>query len=633
MPAVFDVETDGLLEEATKVHCLSYTQDGENYHTLFKDKEIKEWIESQKVLIGHDIVRYDIPVVERILDVDIKAKLYDTLPISWVINVDRPSHGLDSFGEDFGIPKPKIDDWENLTPEEYAHRCTEDVKINWCLWQDLIKRFKFVYGKDKVNMDRFFQYLTFKMKCAATAEQVKWKLDVDLAQKSHDDLEKQQEEKVELLKQHMPMVPKYKMQNPPKSIYKKDGTPSAAGQRWLDTLMENQLPSDHNSPVKVLSGMEAPNPNSVPQVKDWLFSLGWEPCTFKYDKDSDGKEKKIPQVRYSEPGHPKKGELTESVKLLIDKDEGVGILDGLTVIQHRKVIFKGYLENVDEDGYVKAEISGLTNTLRFKHKSPLVNLPGVDKPWGKEVRGCLTSPDGHTLCGSDMASLESTTKRHFIYPYDQEYVEEMSVDGFDEHLDLATKAGYITSDDYRFYTQSDEDTVNDKDRFKSIKTVRKKFKPVNYSSVYGVGALKMSRTTGMSVKEAQALIDAYWERNWAVKAFADDAEVKTVGGQMWVWNPVSQFWYTLRYKKDTFSTLNQGTGAYSFDTWLGYCMIRGVLPCFQAHDELVTTLREGQESSYEEVLRWAIKKTNDKLKLNVELDIDVQFGKNYANIH
>jgi hypothetical protein len=441
---IFDVETDGLLEEATKVHCLSYTQDGENYHTLFDEQEIKDWIESQKILIGHNIVRYDIPVLERILNVNIKAKLYDTLPMSWVINVDRSSHGLDSFGEDFGIPKPKIDDWENLTPEEYAHRCTEDVKINWCLWQDLIKRFKFVYGKDKANMDRFLQYLTFKMKCAATAEQVKWKLDVDLAQKCFDDLEQQQEEKVEQLKAHMPMVPKYKMQNPPKSIYKKDGTPSAVGQRWLDLLMENQLPSDHNEPVQVLSGMEAPNPNSVPQVKDWLFSLGWEPCTYKYDKDSDGKEKKIPQIRHE-------GELTQSVLNLVDKHPGVAVLDGLTICQHRKSIFSGYLESVDDEGYVKAEISGLTNTLRFKHKKPLVNLPGVDKPWGKEVRGCLTAPDGFTLCGSDMTSLEDTTKRHYIQPYDPDYVEEMSIQGFDPHLKLAVMAGIITQDEYDFY--------------------------------------------------------------------------------------------------------------------------------------------------------------------------------------
>ena len=66
--------------------------------------------------------------------------------------------------------------------------------------------------------------------------------------------------------------------------------------------------------------------------------------------------------------------LTNSVKLLIPANPTVGVLDGLTVIQHRLSIFEGMLE-CEVDGYVKAGIDGLTNTLRFKHKKPLVNLP------------------------------------------------------------------------------------------------------------------------------------------------------------------------------------------------------------------------------------------------------------------
>jgi DNA polymerase I-like protein with 3'-5' exonuclease and polymerase domains len=62
-------------------------------------------------------------------------------------------------------------------------------------------------------------------------------------------------------------------------------------------------------------------------------------------------------------------------------------------------------------------------------------------------------------------------------------------------------------------------------------------------------------------------------------------------------------------------------------------MIRGVLPCGQFHDEFIATLPEGQEKDYEEVLTWAIAKTNDKLKLNVELGIDIQFGTRYSEIH
>lgn len=172
-----------------------------------------------------------------------------------------------------------------------------------------------------------------------------------------------------------------------------------------------------------------------------------------------------------------------------------------------------------------------------------------------------------------------------------------------------------------------------KELFNRLTGIRKKAKTTTYSATYGVGKAKLARTAGTTEKEAQILLDGFWKMNWAVEAFADDAKVKTVGGQMWVWNPVSQFWYTLRYDKDKFSTLNQGTGAYCFDTWLGYCMIRGVLPCGQFHDEFITPLPEGQEKDYEEVLTWAIAKTNDKLKLNVELGIDIQFGKRYSEIH
>jgi hypothetical protein len=259
----------------------------------------------------------------------------------------------------------------------------------------------------------------------------------------------------------------------------------------------------------------------------------------------------------------KDGELTPSVQLLIDKHPGVEVLDGLTVIQHRLSIFKGFME-CQVDGYLTAEIDGLTNTLRFKHKKPLVNLPGIDKPWGKEVRGALICEEGEVLCGADMVSLESTTKRHYLYPYDPEYVEEMSQEGFDEHLDLAVKARYLSQDDYDFYTRSDEDTVNDVVRFKAIKKTRKLFKPVNYSAIYGVGKTKLSRTAGMSIKEAGVLLEAYWQRNWGIKKFSEDAlkSVKTVGGQMWVKNPVSGFWYSLRYEKDAFSTIIQGTGVY-----------------------------------------------------------------------
>jgi DNA polymerase I-like protein with 3'-5' exonuclease and polymerase domains len=624
---IFDLESDGLLDKITKIHCLSYASPtGDKVKTATTYEGMRQVLKEAKSLIGHNIIRFDVVALEKILKVKIKHKLYDTLAMSWVFNPDRPKHGLDSFFPDYGIKKPEITDWEGLTLQQYVHRCEQDVLINQQLWLDLIKRANFIY-KDKANLDRFLQYLTFKMRCAAKQEELGWRIDKDLVEQSIVTLKQQQEEKVEELTNVMPLQKVYSTKKMPKVMTKKDGTLSTLGEKWYELLEEEGLPKTHSADIKVLKELKQANPNSSDQVKDWLYSLGWEPCTFDYKKDDAGNERKVPQVR-------KEGELTNSVKLLIDKDPAVEVLDGLTVIQHRLSIFEGLLES-EVNGKVFAGIDGFTNTLRFKHKKPLVNLPGVDKPWGKQIRGALIANQGEVLCGADMVSLESTTKRHYIYPYDPEYVAEMSQEGFDEHLDLAVKAGHLAPDDYAFYIRSDEDTVNDKERFTKIKKKRKKFKPVNYSAVYGVGELKLSRTTGMSKSEAKEMLEAYWSRNWAVLKFSKDQAkgVRTINGKMWIQNPVSGFWYSLRYKKDIFSTLNQSTGVYCFDTWIAYYTAKRPDMVGQFHDETINPVKIGDEQLHESTLRWAIGKTNEKLKLNIDLDIDVQFGSTYAHIH
>jgi len=623
---VFDIESDGLLDTITKIHCVSYSSDGKNFHTIYDYDQMRKFFTEEKILIGHNIVRYDNRAIHKILGIKVKSKVYDTLAMSWVFEPNRSRHGLESWGETLGVKKPEIDNWENLSLEEYTHRCEEDVKINWGVWQTLIRKAKLIYD-DKTELNRFLQYLTFKMESAAKAEDAGWEVDLDLVNRSIETLTQQKLEKVEELKQYMPMHKKFTVKKFPKNPYNKDGKLSVHGQKWKDLLKAHSLPSNYRGEIKDLKGFEPANPGSSDQVKNWLFSLGWNPCTFDYKNNEDGTERTVPQVR-------KDGELTPSVKILIEKNPGVATLDGLTVLQHRLSIFTGFKE-CQVDGRLRAEVDGLTNTLRFKHKKPLVNLPGVDKPWGKEVRGALTAPNGFILCGADMVSLESTTKRHYLYPYDPDYVEEMSTPGFDEHLDLAVKAGYLSPEDYRFYTTSNEDTVNDKDLYYKIHKVRKKFKPVNYSAIYGVGVKKLHRSTGIAMGEAGNLLKAYWDRNWGIKQFGEDSfkTVKIVGGEMWIKNPVSGFYHSLRYEKDTFSTINQSTGVYCFDNWLAaYLMVRPNI-VGQFHDESINCIKEGEEVQHEGILRQAIKRVNDKLKLNIDLDIDVKFGYRYSDIH
>lgn len=629
---VFDIEADGL--RPTKIHVLSYhTEEGVKSITDYD--EIREWLLAQKVLIGHNIIRYDIVHLERLLGVEIRARLVDTLILSWYLFPDRIRHGLEWWGIDFGVPKPKVTDWDNQPIEVYIKRCEEDVKINQKLWVKCCDYLSILYEchPDKADELPIVKYLTFKMDCAKEQERSKWKVDADLARRTLVTLYEERDEKFGVLTKAMPKVPVYSKRTRPAKPYKKDGSLSSTGEKWFDLLKLEGLPEDFDGEIKLLTGSKEPNPGSSPQIKDWLFSLGWEPITLKYEKDDDGQFRTIPQIRNADK------ELCESVLELMEKDPAIEALDGITVATHRIGILEGFLENMDEDGFVLAEIQGLTNTMRFKHTT-VVNLPGVAKPYGKEVRGSLIAREGHELCGSDMASLEDNTKRHYMFPYDPEYVKEMSQADYDPHLSLAVFAGHVTKEEYADYQlaeklkeakQAIDDAVAKV--VKKLKPIRKKFKVTNYSAVYGVGKAKLAREMKTSESEAKGLLEDYWAKNWSVRKVAEDCRVRTVHGQMWLFNPVSQFWYTLRADKDRFSTLNQGTGVYCFDSWIKE--IRKVRPQLTAqfHDEIVLEVKKGSRDKCTKLLRDSLQKVNDKLKLNVTLGIDVQFGDNYGEIH
>jgi hypothetical protein len=615
MAAVFDIETNGFLDVMTKIHVLAYQREDMEEPVFTHDyDEMREFFLTEDVVIGHNIIRFDNPAIEKLLGIKVNCQVIDTLGLSWYLNHERDRHGLEWYGEDYGIPKPKVVDWDSLTPEDYAHRCVEDVKINMRLWKNLNYKLGKLYS-DEAGKQRLISYLNFKLECAALQEQMGWKLDVEKATRYAGQLTVMKEDKTHQLAQIMPKKINYKKVSRPKLMHKKDGSLSSRGEAWLDLLNQNGQ-RETTQTINVIASTEVANPGSTDQVKDWLWSLGWQPETYKFTRNKEtGEEKMIPQVR-------KDGELCNSVKKLIEVDSSVEVLEGLTVLTHRLGIFTGFLES-HRDGYLRASIAGLTNTLRFKHMKPLVNLPGVDKVWGKEIRECLIAPDGYTLCGADMVSLEDTTKRHYMKPLDPDYVAEMSKEGFDPHLDLAKHAGVIT--------QNDIDMHNSGER--SLKALRKNYKVVNYSATYGIGASKLARETGMSLSEAANLLEAFWSRNWSVEAVAKTLEVREVNGSMWLKNPVSGFWYSLRSDKDRFSTLNQGTGVFCFDSWLAICIKNGIKAIGQFHDEVIALVPNGQEEETATIMKGAIQRLNTKLALNVPLDVDPQFGNNYAEIH
>ena len=144
---VADTETDGLAYDCTKLHVMSWTEDGETFESTNDYDKMREVIQGADLLVMHNAVMHDMVVFNRLLGIPLDYKKYiDTLWVSRYLYPDRASHGLDAIGREHGVQKPKVDDWEGLTYEEYKYRCEEDVKINWLEWVKQKKRLEEIYG-------------------------------------------------------------------------------------------------------------------------------------------------------------------------------------------------------------------------------------------------------------------------------------------------------------------------------------------------------------------------------------------------------------------------------------------------------------------------------------------------------
>src|SRR5690606_24282557 len=128
---------------------------------------------------------------------------------------------------------------------------------------------------------------------------------------------------------------------------------------------------------------------------------------------------------------------------------------------------------------------------------------------------------------------------------------------------------------------------------KSIKPVRDLFKAGNYSCQYGAGPPRLALTADISLEKAKQVWEIYWQKNWAIKEVAKQQTIKTIKGQMWLLNPISSFWYSLRFEKDIFSTLIQGSASYVFDRWVDIFRQKRKQITAQFHDEVVLQIKQG----------------------------------------
>ena len=560
---IYDLETDGL--KYSKIHVLSYLMVNEDFKVIskgsVKEEEIADLFSfyNNCTFVGHNVIQFDNKVLRDLVNVDISYRnVIDTLALSWVLFPKFKRHGLEAYGERFKLPKVEIEDWENLSYEDYKKRCERDVEITLEVFKLSLNFLKELYGNHIKNLEEHILYLSYNMNNLAEQADYGIHLDKYLAKKSFYELEYEKTEKAKILAELMPRVEDKRR---PVKYLKKDGTLSKKGEEWISLLKELNLPEN----LEVIT--KPGNPGSHNQLKDWLFSLGWKPETFKENE----KKEQIPQISL-----PFSGGICPSVKRLYDTSPNLKHLENFYVIRHRSGIFKSFLESVDDKGKIYAQAGGLTKTLRLKHSNPIVNLPKVSAYYGQQIRACLSVPsDKFSLVGIDISGLEDYTKQHYIYYFDPEYVKQMQCEGYDPHLNIALLAELMTPDEELLYKEikralKAKEKVSEEDLklFHHLDEIRSSAKVVNFASTYKAGVPKLAFLLKDDYKLAERLHSTYWKLNWAIEEIEKSVKIVTVKKTKWIFNPVSKIYYFLENDKDIFSALNQSTGSYVFNKFL-----------------------------------------------------------------
>ena len=643
---VIDIETKGLLDELKSkedLHVMSvgYKSDGKwNIKSTSKESDIAKVFENHSnTIVGHFFLAYDLPALKIMFpNINFRAKIIDSLALSHYLSNDRLKHGLEDYGIEFGYEKVKIseEEWENLTYDKAIERCERDVQINCILWDKQLGLLRELYDTDD-EIHSPIARCNFKMQLLHIQENNKIKLDVDLCKKNLAFLEEIIQKKEIELNSILPPIKNIAVRKRPKSLYKANGSFSVVGEKWVNMIKELTLPEDYDGDINEIVSETPPNCQSTKQMKDYLLSKNWKPKLFK-----DGANGKAPQLRDDNK------ELCSSIKELIKEVPELESLDGLSVAQHRAGYLKAFLDTMTENGYVKAGWSGMAKTFRVKHNKPIVNLPSNNSQFGDLVRSCLIAPEGMSFVNADLSSLEDKTKQCSIYPYAPDYVETLNTPGYDAHLAIGLKSGFLSQEEVDFFNwyKKDDKTKNNlpeifkiysdeelSEQFKKISKVRKSSKVVNYACTYSASPKKIAETAEISLKEAQTLHKAYWDTNISIKQYTDSLKVKTVDGRNWIYNPFTKLWLLLTADHIKFSACNQNFGACVFDTFLWFLVQAGIKPIMTIHDELSFYIPIGYEDWARKVIKESMDKVNDIFNQPIKFESEPEFATSYGNVH
>ena len=390
---IFDIEADGLTP--SKVWCIVAKDiEQQKVYQFGPDKLAAgiKLLEEADVLIGHNILGYDMPVLEKLHGATFTSEVIDTLVMSRLYQPVRENgHSLKTWGYRINFHKQEQpDDFDEYTPEMLEY-CTQDVLLNEKVYFALINEGK-NFDPESLELE------TEVARIMLEQEQTGFLFDVERAMKLLAKLKTRMTEVEDEVQRTF--KPKWVDVKEVVPKLKKDGRLSKSG---LTNLEYAQRADINDSRPFMRKELQEFNLGSRKQIGEYLIDFGWKP------------------ERFTPTGQPIVDEGT--LKKITHIHESRLIAEFL-LLQKRIAQISSWIDELQGERVHGRVIPNGTITGRMTHRNPnLAQVPGVYSPYGEDCRACWTVPEGYKLLGIDASGLELRLLAHYMD--DSNYIDEI----------------------------------------------------------------------------------------------------------------------------------------------------------------------------------------------------------------
>jgi len=425
MKLIVDIETNGLLDELTTIHCIVAKDVNSGEVHSFRPNEIDKGIkllESADELIAHNGIKFDVPAIKKLYPSFKSPSMVDTLvcvrliwssikeddAVRLEIEPGFPrkmfgSHSLKAWGYRLGNHKGDYAQQEaawDVYSEEMLTYCQQDVEVTADLYAEIIKQ---NYSPQSLELEHQVAWVMAKQ------ERNGFVFDEKKAALLYRELSsKRTDIRAKLDGLFKPWIIAGPLKTPARTV------------NYKDVTRASMVADCSFTPIKIVEF----NPSSRAHIADRLMKVrGWKPKEFTKSGQAKVDETTLTGIPYPEAKvMAEYFMLQKRIAQLSDGAQG-----------WLKVVKSGKIHgSINPNGAV---------TGRATHAYPnIAQVPSLSAPYGQECRELFTVPQGWKLMGADASGLELRCLAHYMAAYDRGEYVKVVLDG-DIHTTNQLAAG------------------------------------------------------------------------------------------------------------------------------------------------------------------------------------------------